>query len=511
MALSFGRRKLRGETGGHGGCRCRHFHVHYHLPRKRVCTFSLLRWLPRLSVLSCVLIPLALFFAVLAFVVSFVWFTLLYFVASLLDKDSDHASFKNGSFGRASADVDNQRREGGVQEGKLEAKGKAVKHAAELLTGDSATAEGGARKLEIKEVHVDGFSQVSRIITRIASADASINCEVRTTNNDRVVENLSIFMDEHSIRFVSSSTSGDSLTSVYSMNSPKTHDLPHMNEVTEMSPDFLVGSNQNMILPSNTSSHHDISDTNEEYGEEVFEDRKDLSDCTPYGIIDFIDKHETRDEGLESSFSEDEIVGLLTSSEGSVHGRVPDEHNNESTEEKDEESVPELLIDGVTTPEHFVEQRVPDVPIIQAKTNQSVASNEVHDFSSENETSELSLYSASEDKISSDASSHHEIGIEDDKHEEAIENNIVEVSDPSSVACDFVDNHQTATRALDDSVNAGSTGEVVSREISEDEADKVNDKSSSEGAPRRLPIHRRSPSQWWQLCGVVDMFGGSEN
>ncbi|XP_047043265.1 uncharacterized protein LOC124647347 [Lolium rigidum] len=547
------RRKLRGETGGHG-CRCRHFHVHYHLPRKRVCTFSLLRWLPCFSLFSCVLIPLVLFFVVLAFVVSFVWFTLLYFVAYLLNKDSDHGSFKNGSFGRASGDVDNhllnkdsdqrrpfkngsfRRASGDVvdnhlredcgQQGNREAKGKAVKHAAELLAGDPATSVACAKKLKIKEVHVDGLSEVSPNISRILSSGASLNCEVPTSNG-KFFKKLSTFetatevepdddlkgfsepadgfVDEHNIRLVSGSESGDSSPYVYSLNSAPIHDLPDMNEVIEMSSDFLVGSNQNMVVPSNTSPHHYISDTNSEYGEDLFEDRKELSDCTPYGIIDFIDKHETTDQALDSSFATDQA-----SSAGSAHGRIPDEHSKESTEEEDAESVLEFLVDSVATLEDFDEQRVPEIPITEAGTEQSVAaSNEMHGFSNENETSELSLCSVCDDTVFSDAPSPHDNDCADDRQQEATENNIGAASDPASVACDFVENHQTATRALDDSANGGSTQEVVSRESSEGEADKVNDNSSTEGTPRGRPLLRRSPSQWWNLCGVVDVFAGS--
>lgn len=445
----------------------------------------------------------------LAFVVSFVWFTLLYFVASLLKKDSHHESFKNGSFGRANGDVDNHLKEEGWQEGKHEAKGKAVKHAAELLAGDSTTAEAGARKLEIKEVHVDGFSKVSQNTTRIASSDASLNCKVRT-DKDRVVEKLSIFdtgteemhadsylerlsemrevhdvpvdgfVVEHNIGVVSTSTSGDSLPSVYSISSAQIHDLLDMSEVIEMSSDFLVGRNQNIVVPSNTS---------EEYGEELFEDRKELSDSTPYGIIDFIDKHETRDQALDGSFAKDEIVGLLTSSDGSDHGRIPSQDFKKSTEEEDAESVPELLIDSVPNLERFEEQRVLDVPITEANTNQSVpASNEVHDICNDHETLVLPLYFV-----------------------ETIKNRIAEASISASTACDFIENQQTATRALGDSVNSNSSGVVASRESSEDEADKVNENSTPEGAPRGRPLLRRSPSQWWKLCGVVDVFAGAED
>jgi hypothetical protein len=446
-----------------------------------------------------VLVPVALFFAVLAFVVSFVWFTLLYFVASLWHKDREHGCFKNGSFGRASGDVDNHLRhgDGGGQEGKQQAKGKALKHATELLTGDSSTA---VRKPEIKEVHVDGFSTIS-------SSDCSLSSEV-STNDDRAVENLTIFEistegthanadlegfsridevqcvpvdsfgDEQNIRVVSSSTSGDSL---YPINSAQIHDVPDMNEAIEMSTVFLVGSNQNMVVPSNTSTHPNGSDRNEEYGEELFEDRKRLSDCTPDGIIDFIDKHETRDQALGSSVAKDEIVGLLASSDGSAHGRIPDEHDKESMAEEDTESALELLVDSVATLEDYDEQSVPEIPITETDTEQSVAaSNEVHDFSNEDEASVASHYSVCEDKDSSDASTHHYNGYEDDKKAEAVENKITEASNPASVACDFAENHQTATRANDDSVNGGSTAEVVSRESSEDEADKVNDNCTSE-------------------------------
>jgi hypothetical protein len=392
-----------------------------------------------------------------------------------------------------------------------------VKHAAELLSGDPATSVACAKKLEIKEVHVDGLSEVSPNISRILSSGASLNCEV-PTSNDKFVKKLSTFetatevepdddlkgfsarhevepadgsVDEHNIRLVSGSESGDSSPYVYSLNSVPIHDLPDMNEVIEMSSDFLVGSNQNMVVPSNTSPHHYISDTNSEYGEDLFEDRKELSDCTPYGIIDFIDKHETTDQALDSSFAKDEIIGQLASSAGSAHGRIPDEHSKESTEEEDAESVLEFLVDSVATLEDFDEQRVQKILITEAGTEQSVAaSNEMHGFSNENETSELSLCAVCDDTVFSDAPSHHDNDCADDRQEEATENNIGAASDPASAACDFIENHQIATRALADSANGGSTQEVVSRESSEGEADKVNDNSSTEVSTNNFFLFR---------------------
>jgi hypothetical protein len=259
-----------------------------------------------------------------------------------------------------------------------------------------------------------------------------------------------------------------------------------MNEVIEMSSDFLVGSNQNMVVPSNTSPHHYISDTNSEYGEDLFEDRKELSDCTPYGIIDFIDKHETTDQAFDSAFAIDQA-----SSAGSAHGRIS--AKDESTEQENAESVLEFLVDSVATLEDFDEQRVPEIPITEAGTEQSVAaSNEMHGFSNENETSELSLCAVCDDTVFSDAPSHHDNDCADDRQEEATENNIGAASDPASAACDFIENHQIATRALADSANGGSTQEVVSRESSEGEAeaDKVNDNSSTEVSTNNFFLFR---------------------
>lgn len=266
MALSCANRKQGGETRCR--CRCRHVHVHYHLPRRRV---SLLRWLPRprLSLLSYLLIPPVLFFALLAFVVSFLWFTLLYLVASLLSEDGNLESVKNGGIGPATAsDVEDS-----GQEGNSEENGKAVRHAAEHLTGDSATAQVSFRRLEIKEVRVDGFSQASR---NISSSDACLDFEVPVRTNDQktIVPDL----------VPSCSTPGDLFPSLYSTDSAEIHDLPDMDEARGMSSDFLVESNQNMavLVPSNTSSNHNIS---KEYDEECCDDRKEVSACATYEII----------------------------------------------------------------------------------------------------------------------------------------------------------------------------------------------------------------------------------
>ncbi|KAM3273026.1 hypothetical protein ACQJBY_042822 [Aegilops geniculata] len=539
MALSLAKRKHGGEARCR--CRCRHVHVHYHLPRRRV---SLLRWLPRpcLSLLfSYLLIPPVLCFALLAFVVSFLWFTLLYFVASLLSKDEDLESVKNGGIGPAS-DVEDS-----GQEGNLEAKGKAARHAAEHLTGDSATAENYLRRLEIKEVRAGGFSQVSWNMSKMASSDGCLDYEVPVrTNDDKLVQDVNIFetssamadseefsgwrqvqdvpvdwfVDEHNIRVASSSTPSDLLPSLYSTDSAEIHDLPDMDEPRGMSSDFLVESRQDMLVPWNTSSHHhNISD---EYGEEYCDDKKELSACGTYEIIDFIDKHETRDQAPDVALAKDE---LFQSSDGSAHGRVPDEPTKGSTQEKDANSVLELVVDSIATLEDFREkqevQKVPEVLTTEANAEQSVgASDEGQDSSSEKEASMVSLHSVCEDAASSDASSHHYFCYdEDDKQEEVTKHSTAEAEAPdpaSAVVCNIFENRQTPRReAFDGFENDDEAREVASQESLGDEAGQINDDSASEldlkGAHCGAPLLRRSPSQWWNLCGVVDVFAGSGN
>ncbi|KAF7071062.1 hypothetical protein CFC21_076472 [Triticum aestivum] len=504
MASGCAKRKHGGEARCR--CRCRHVHVHYHLPpRRRV---SLLRWLPRprLSLLSYLLIPPVLCFALLAFVVSFLWFTLLYFVASLLSKDGNLESVKNGGIGPAS-DVEDS-----GQEGNSEAKGKAVRHAAEHLTGDSATAQVSFRRLEIQEVRADGFSQISRRNDNKLVEDVNI-FETSSAKADseefsgwRQVQDVPVgwFVDEHNIRVDSSSTPGDLFPSLYSTDSAEIHDLPDLDELRGMSSDFLAESKQNMLVPSNTSfHHHSISDG---HGEEYCDDRKELSARGTYEIIDFIDKHETRDQTPDGSFVEDEETGQFESSDEG------------STQEKDANSVLELVVDSIATLEDFREkqevQMVPEVLITEANAEQSVgASNEGQDSSSEKEASMVSLHSVCEDAASSDASSHHYLVYEDDKQEEVTEHSTAEAPDPASaVVCNIFENRQTPRREASDGFeNDDEAREVASQESLGDQADEINDDSASEGAHCGVPLLRRSPSQWWNLCGVVDVFAGSED
>ncbi|XP_015637855.1 uncharacterized protein [Oryza sativa Japonica Group] len=181
LALSCGRRQ-RGKKGGGGGGDCggRHFHVHYHLPR-RVCASSFVpNLLPRFfSLLSaCVLVPPVLFLAVLAFLVLFLWFTLLYFIRSLWNKDINGETFERSSNDHGS-DADKRLGEGVAEEGKAEKKTLKI------------SSEDCARRFEIEEVlHVN--SDDSQNLPSMVSSDGCLNCKMHT-DDEKLIKEVTVF------------------------------------------------------------------------------------------------------------------------------------------------------------------------------------------------------------------------------------------------------------------------------------------------------------------------------
>uniref|UniRef100_A0A0E0DP62 Uncharacterized protein n=1 Tax=Oryza meridionalis TaxID=40149 RepID=A0A0E0DP62_9ORYZ len=154
MALSCGRKRQRGKKAGGGGGDCggRHFHVHYHLPRRVRASSFVPHLLPRFfSLLSaCVLVPPVLFLAVLAFLVLFLWFTLLYFIRSLWSKDINGETFDRSSNDHGS-DADKRLGEGVAEEGKAEKKTLKI------------SSEDCARRFEIEEMHTDDEKLIEEV------------------------------------------------------------------------------------------------------------------------------------------------------------------------------------------------------------------------------------------------------------------------------------------------------------------------------------------------------------
>ncbi|XP_052154723.1 uncharacterized protein LOC127772788 isoform X4 [Oryza glaberrima] len=181
LALSCGRRQRGKKGGGSGGdCGGRHFHVHYHLPR-RVCASSFVpNLLPRFfSLLSaCVLVPPVLFLAVLAFLVLFLWFTLLYFIRSLWNKDINGETFERSSNDHGS-DADKRLGEGVAEEGKAEKKTLKI------------SSEDCARRFEIEEVlHVN--SDDSQNLPSMVSSDGCLNCKMHT-DDEKLIKEVTVF------------------------------------------------------------------------------------------------------------------------------------------------------------------------------------------------------------------------------------------------------------------------------------------------------------------------------
>uniref|UniRef100_A0A0E0L0D8 Uncharacterized protein n=1 Tax=Oryza punctata TaxID=4537 RepID=A0A0E0L0D8_ORYPU len=463
MALSCGRRrhKIGGDCGGGG---CRHFHVHYHLPR-RVCASSFVpNLLPRFfSLLSaCVLVPPVLFLAVLAFLVLFVWFTLLYFLRSLWNKD------RNGEFfGRSSkhhgSDAGKCLGEGVAEEGKVEK--KALKISSEPSIGDSAVAEDCARRFGIEEVYVS--SDDSQNLLRMASC---LNCEMHTDDEKlieeviifeiergeseaaivcsdglsekRQLQDMSIDWFEEEIKSGDIIKSGDSSPTLLSTFSSEFHDFCDNNEVVGLATDFLDVNNQNKAVLLDSLSHRGIVDNHCKCGEEFSSD-KEAPACHSFENSDFVDKHETREVVLGDT------VTVLTLIDDSAND--DSEYKEDISEQKDPNNLSGFL------------DNVADVFYQQQEIHKVVVSDD-------KKPTEVLFLGGKQIEVADCL---------------ANGDNIDEVASLGSSICENV----------------------------EDKDDKSDDNCISEGASHGngMPFVKRSPAPWWNLCGVIDVFAGCKD
>ncbi|XP_062181664.1 uncharacterized protein LOC133885914 [Phragmites australis] len=478
--------------GGNGGAGCRHFHVHHHFPRQ-VCAFSSLRLLPRFSLLPFLLILPVLFFAVLAFLVWFGWFTLVYFVSSLLSKDNNHACFKSGSVNHA-GDVRQLRGEG-EQGGKKE--DRDLKRVTES-GGDSAVPEVCVQRMEIKEAFVDGFFDESRDTPRTVSPDACFN-EEDQADDEKLVEEVTIFEANRNKLQAISDIEGSS-------ERRQVHDLPFDWFLEELNI-------KEFSTSRDTEKLEDLQN-----GEQFTANRKDVSAFTSSKFFEFIDKHETRVAVINGSANGYKIREL-TSSDDSVHDGLGNEHKEIKQQQNIKEFSVNILANELSedVKQHEIQKvvtdhnnKLPEEDIMEENGKQIVStSDEVRDFNNESETLWLPLDSVCENKYTtvadSNASFHPTNTDEDVEHEEELTvNNRVEASSSTSLVCNFAENHQANREEIDVFTNDDNIREVAS--LTEDEDEKSNDNCTSQGEPRRLPHVRRSPPPWWNLCGVLDVF-----
>uniref|UniRef100_A0A0E0DP64 Uncharacterized protein n=1 Tax=Oryza meridionalis TaxID=40149 RepID=A0A0E0DP64_9ORYZ len=495
MALSCGRKRQRGKKAGGGGGDCggRHFHVHYHLPRRVRASSFVPHLLPRFfSLLSaCVLVPPVLFLAVLAFLVLFLWFTLLYFIRSLWSKDINGETFDRSSNDHGS-DADKRLGEGVAEEGKAEKKTLKI------------SSEDCARRFEIEEVlHVN--SDDSQNLPSMVSSDGCLNCKMHT-DDEKLIEEVTIFeikrresgaaivcsdglsekrqLQDMSIDWFEEETksgdiikSGDSSPTVLSTFSSEFHDFSDNNEVVGLATDFLDVNNQNKSVLLDSSSHRGIMDNHckcddsanddSEYREDISE-QKDPNNLS--GLLDNV---------ADIFYQQQEIHKVVVS---------------------DDNKPPEVLF---------------------LSGKQIVSSSDEFSSPNENGTSGFPFDSVCEDKNGTVAypsvASHYNIGIEDDKCEDHTDNNIEEASSIASTNCGSADKHQTiqvlpVCLANGDNIDdVASLGSSICEDV-EDKDNKSNANCISEGAPHGngMPLVR-SPAPWWNLCGVIDVFAGCKD
>ncbi|KAL6619503.1 hypothetical protein ACP70R_034642 [Stipagrostis hirtigluma subsp. patula] len=478
MALSLGggRRRWAGRAGcgggRGGGARCRHFHVHYHLPRSQVCAFLQSPWsLPRLSLLCGGLLILpVLFFAVVAFLVCFGWFTLVYFVSSLLSKGSGRECFKSGSVDRV-RDADELRGED-EHGGEKEERRDMMNRVTEPSARDSAASEVCVERLEIKEVFVDGFFDDSRGI----SPDFYLHHNDHAIHENLVKEVMVFETKREGLKSISGSDGSS-----------------EMQQVPDILVDWSLGELdvREFSNPRNVAQSHRVED-----GGEFFGKRKVVEACISSPNFDSIDKYETTMEVAGSV--KDFIISEVAYSDGSisVDGGLGEEQKNVVEQEYNVKGAPEMPVDCVADLEdpdelHEVQKAVtdhnmlPESESMEEKGKQIVSiSDDDHYFSNESETYESLPDAGCENKyISVDASNdcfHRTNAYEDVQNEkDLIENNKLEVSITTSLVRDFAENHQTmkeenSASPSEDNVHEDTSLETSVPERIEDADEKID-------------------------------------
>ncbi|XP_052154722.1 uncharacterized protein LOC127772788 isoform X3 [Oryza glaberrima] len=463
LALSCGRRQRGKKGGGSGGdCGGRHFHVHYHLPR-RVCASSFVpNLLPRFfSLLSaCVLVPPVLFLAVLAFLVLFLWFTLLYFIRSLWNKDINGETFERSSNDHGS-DADKRLGEGVAEEGKAEKKTLKI------------SSEDCARRFEIEEVlHVN--SDDSQNLPSMVSSDGCLNCKMHT-DDEKLIKEVTVF----EIKRRESGAAIVCSDGLSQKRQPRDMSIDWFEEETKSGDIIKSGDSSPTVLSTFSSEFHDFSDNNEVVGL----------------ATDFLDVN-----------NQNKAVLLDSSS----HRGIMDNHCKCDIFYQQQEIHKVVVSD---------DNKPPEVLFLSGK--QTVSSSGEFSSPNENGTSGFPFDSVCEDKNGTVAypsvASHYNIGIEDDKCEDHTDNNIEEASSIASTNCGSADKHQTiqvlpVCLANGDNIDdVASLGSSICEDV-EDKDNKSNANCISEGAPHGngMPLVR-SPASWWNLCGVIDVFAGCKD
>nr|TKW28144.1 hypothetical protein SEVIR_3G330600v2 [Setaria viridis] len=264
-------------------------------------------------------------------------------------------------------------------------------------------------------------------------------------------------------------------------------------------------------------------------GEEFVANRKEMSVLCSLEILEFIDKHDTAEIVVDSAGSDFEIPEVPSSDDSAHHG-ILNEHRKDVNQEQsiaeisvnsvvNHNRIPEGILDEWQETQNLVTEhnKVPEDDSMEEDGKQIVStSDEPQD--SLCETVRLAGYvcenesQTSASAVCDQATSDQDCELE----EEGIKNKRVETSNSASDVCDFADNHWRIIEQLDgfareESIHKDGLLENSAHETISDEDDDRNDNCTSTGSSRRLPFIKRSPSQWWNLCGVLDVFAGGED
>ncbi|KAJ1262489.1 hypothetical protein BS78_09G111800 [Paspalum vaginatum] len=492
LRLGGGRRRwscqaTRRGKGGAGGCH--HFHVHYHSPRQ-VWAFSPLRLPPIFTLLPYLLVLPVLFLAMLSFLVCFGWFTLVYFVSSLWSQSMNPAG-----------DSGEPRREHEPEE-------RALNLGTEHDDG-SYLSEVCVQGQEIKNVFEDGFSGESRNMSRGASTGICIN-DHELADDENILTEVMV-VEKH----------GRRLKAFADLDgSPEKHQ-----QIMAIPIDcFHETCNNNDSTSLDTARLLDVP-----HGEEFDADRKEITVLSSPEIFEFIDRHDTAETMINGAGNDFVIPEVsVSSSDDSAHHGLEDEHVKEISQEQ---STPEFSVSSVAEwlPEDVVDEWH-ETQNLLAEHNDNLpeaASNDKYgkkivDLSDEARDSVCELAglplcsvcgNISESVAVTNTLFKQEKCYQDrELQEELIQNKKVGSSISASV-CGFANNHRRILEELDgftneENIRKGRSPDTSVLGTAEDEG--IVDTHASMGAPRRLPLVRRSPAPWWNLCGVLDVFARDE-
>ncbi|CAN6347408.1 unnamed protein product [Urochloa humidicola] len=589
LNLSRGRRRWTcraSRRGGKGGAGCRHFHVHYHVPHQ-VWAFSPLRLPARFSLLRYLLILPVLFFAMLAFLVCFGWFTLVYFLSSLWSKDNDRELCAN--------DAGEPLGEDGRDE-------RAVKRVTQFC-GDSGPSEVCIESQKITEGFEDGFSEESRLVSRMPSSGICVDGKEHA-DEDKIVKEVVMF----------ESNKGELKSFAELDGSSEKHQ-----QVMDIPIDCFLEQPNNREFSTSLSTAKLL---NVPYGEDFIANRKDMEVLCSSEILEFIDKHDTAEIIVNSAVSDLEVPEVPSPDDSASYGpggehrkeinqeqstaelsytnnvasrlaeAIIDEcqetqnlviehnnklHENDSMDEegklffglsdetlkplcetagsplysvcenesetvaaskakriKQEQSTAELSVNSVDnriaetnldewkeTKNSVVEHnnKLAEDDSMDEDRKQTVSISDVA-YNSLCETAGLpfdSLWENESETVGASNTPFHEATSDQDGglEEELIRKKRAESSTSASDVCDFANKHWRIIEQLGGFANEGNIQED-SQETSALQRVKAGDvdmdhNCASMGASRTLPLVRRSPSQWWNLCGVLDAFAGGED